>query len=209
MLSALIEGIVLGITLAFLIGPGFVALIQTSLHRGLFAGWQFSVGVVMSDLFLIALSYFGAISFLGKAENQLGVGILGGVVLMVFGIVTFTRRHKINAPIRLEVNQWSNRFFKYVSKGFFMNIFNPFLLIFWMGVTGVATAKYGIPSREILVFYTGTLMAVFTTDILKVLGAHQIKRFLTPRLLSILNRVVGITLFVFGLALMARVVFFL
>ena len=157
MLTALIEGIILGITLAFLIGPSFIALIQTSIHRGLYSGLQFSAGVALSDLTLIALSYFGALHFLSADQNQFRIGLIGGLIVIGFGVVTFTRKHTIATPVNHEIkrkteNFFTGRFFKYVSKGYFMNIFNPFLLIFWIGVMSLVSSKYEIPSKEIIVF---------------------------------------------------------
>jgi threonine/homoserine/homoserine lactone efflux protein len=216
MITALIEGLVMGVTLAFLIGPSFISMIQTSIHRGLYAGIQFAVGVVFSDVALIALSYFGALQFLGAAHNQLRFGIIGGIIVVGFGVVTFTRRHKISSSsqMALEVQRktgsfFSGRFFRYVSKGFFMNIFNPFLLLFWLGVMSLVTAKYGIPSREILVFFSGTVSAVFVTDIMKCFLANRIKQRLNIKVLTWINRIVGLLMVVFGLALIIRVVLFI
>lgn len=216
MINALIEGVVMGITLAFLIGPSFISLIQTSIYRGFYAGIQFSVGVALSDATLIALSYLGALQFLGAEHNQLRFGIIGGVIVVGFGIVTFTRRHTISSsppiPKGLQMKTdrfFSSRFFRYVSKGYFMNIFNPFLLIFWLGVMSLVSTKYGIPSKEILMFFTGTLSAVFLTDLFKCFLAQRIKKHLNIKVLTWINRIVGVVMVGFGLALIIRVVFFI
>jgi threonine/homoserine/homoserine lactone efflux protein len=216
MISALIEGLVMGVTLAFLVGPSFISLIQTSIHRGFYSGMQFAVGIALSDLTLIALSYIGALQFLGAEHNQLRMGIIGGIIVIGFGIVTFTRRHTISSSpqVTLEMQRktdrfFSGRFFRYVSKGYFMNIFNPFLLIFWLGVMSLVSAKYGIPSREIWVFFTGTIAAVFTTDILKCFLSQRIKQRLNIRVLTWINRIVGLMMVLFGLVLILRVAFFI
>jgi threonine/homoserine/homoserine lactone efflux protein len=216
MVTALIEGLVMGVTLAFLIGPSFISMIQTSIHRGFYAGIQFAIGVVLSDITLIVLSYFGALQFLGAEQNQLRFGIVGGLIVVGFGVVTFTRRHKISSSPHMAVNMqrktdrlFSGRFFRYMSKGYFMNIFNPFLLIFWLGVMSLVSAKYGIPSKEILVFFAGTVSAVFVTDILKCFLANRIKQRLNIKVLTWVNRIVGLLMVAFGLALIARVAFFI
>lgn len=206
MLSTLFEGVVLGITLAFLVGPGFVALIQTSIHRGFIHGVQFAIGVVFSDFALIALSYLGALQLLNDADNQFSVGLVGGIILIVFGIVTTTRKStSIPHSASIEVKVRSSRFLKYFFKGFFMNIFNPFLLIFWMGMMGLVTSKHGIGSKEVIVFFIGALSTVFLTDLVKCFIAHKIKRFLNVKVLTWLNRIVGILLIVFGIVLIVRV----
>ena len=204
----------MGITLAFLVGPSFVSLLQTSIHRGFYAGVQFAFGIVLSDITLIALSYFGALQFLGADQNQLHMGVIGGLIVIGFGVVTFTRRYHIASPVSVELGPktdrfFSSRLFKYVSKGYFMNIFNPFLLIFWLGVMSLVSSKYGIPSREIILFFSGTIAAVFATDLIKCIIANRIKRRLTPKVLTLVNRVVGLLLVAFGIGLIIRVVYYL
>lgn len=205
MTSALIQGIILGITLAFLIGPSFISLVQTSIHRGFYSGMQFAIGIVLSDLTLIALSYLGALQILQNQRNELLVGIIGGIILIGFGAVTFTRKYVMPAPVSIGVRVSGRGVLKYIMKGFFMNIFNPFLLLFWIGVMGLITPKYGIPSKELLVFFSGTLAAVFLTDLFKVFIAHRIKRYLNARVLTIINRIVGVCLILFGIGLIIRV----
>jgi threonine/homoserine/homoserine lactone efflux protein len=214
MITALIEGIAMGLTLAFLIGPSFVSLLQTSIHRGFYAGIQFAIGIVLSDLTLIALSYLGALQFLGADQNQLRMGIIGGLIVIGFGIVTFTRKHHIASPVKLEISIKTEGFFnsrllKYVSKGYFMNIFNPFLLIFWLGVMSLVSSKYGIPSKEIFTFFAGTISTVFVTDMFKCVVANRIKKRLNFKVLTMLNHVVGIIMVAFGLSLIVRVLIFI
>lgn len=213
MAVSLIEGMIMGLTLAFLVGPSFVSLLQTSIHRGFYAGVQFALGVALSDLTLIVLSYFGALQFLGADKNQLRMGVIGGIIVIGFGIVTFTRRYHISSPVNVELGPRTDRFFsgklfKYVSKGYFMNIFNPFLLIFWLGVMSLVSSKYGLPSKEIFIFFAGTVSAVFVTDLLKCIVANRIKRRLTPGVLTLVNRIVGLVMVAFGIGLIIRVVFF-
>ncbi len=209
MAIALLEGIILGITLAFLIGPGFIALVHTSLQRGFTSGVQFALGIAMSDVILIALSYLGALQFLSRAQNQLTIGIIGGLVLIGFGIYTFMQKYTIQKPVKIKVKLQTERFFKYFFKGFFLNLFNPFLLVFWIGVMSLVSAKYGIPSREINLFFAGTIGAVFLTDSIKSFVAHRIKRYLNMKVLTIINRIVGLLLVAFGVVLIIRVALFL
>ncbi len=214
MITALIEGIIMGVTLAFLVGPSFVSLLQTSIHRGFYAGVQFAIGIALSDITLISLSYFGALQFLGAEQNQLKMGVIGGIIVIGFGIVTFTRKHRISSPVKIDIQLkteglFNGRWIKYMSKGYFMNIFNPFLLIFWLGVMGLISSKYGIPSKEIFVFFIGTVSAVFLTDLLKCIVANRIKKYLNPKTLTLVNRIVGLCMIGFGIVLIVRVVFFL
>lgn len=209
MTSALIEGVILGFTLAFLIGPSFIALVQTSISKGFYAGVQFSLGIALSDLVLIALSYLGALQLITSPGHQVSVGIIGGAILIGFGVYTFTRKQKILSPKNIDVPIGTGKLFKHISKGFFLNIFNPFLLVFWIGVVGLASSRYGVQSREIIIFFTGALSTVILTDMVKSFIAHRIKRYLNLKTLSLMNRLVGISLVGFGIGLIIRVLLLL
>jgi threonine/homoserine/homoserine lactone efflux protein len=208
MTVALIEGMILGLTMSLLIGPGFITIVQTSIHRGLHSGFQVAFGISLSDITLITLSYLGAMKFLSIGSNQIAFGIIGGTVLMGFGLWTYRRRHTPYPPAGMQLKLSTGRFFKYFSKGFLLNIFNPFIFIFWFGVVSLMGAKFGIPSKEILIFFAGTISVIFTMDIIKCFVAQKIRRRLNMKILNLLNRFVGILLFIFGIALITRVIFF-
>lgn len=207
MASSLIEGIVLGFTLAFLIGPAFIALVQTSIHRGLKSGMLFALGIALSDLTLISLSYLGAIQFLQESSNQFYVGIIGGFILIGFGIFTFFKKYKVSTHrgIEIKVTVTGGGNFRYIIKGFFMNILNPFLLIFWLGVMSFVSAKYGVGTKEVVTFFTAAIVTVFVTDSFKCLIANHIRRYLNILILTWVNRLVGASLVVFGLVMFIRV----
>jgi len=207
MVAATIEGIILGITLAFLIGPAFIALVQTSIHNGLNSGLLFALGISLSDLALISLSYLGAIQFLDSQANKLLVGIIGGSILIIFGLFTFFKKYKVSTSrgIEVKVTVTGGGIFRYILKGFFMNILNPFLLIFWLGVMSFVSARFGVATKEVVSFFTAAIIAVFTTDTLKCLAASRLRRILNIAILTWVNKGVGVFLVIFGLVMVARV----
>jgi threonine/homoserine/homoserine lactone efflux protein len=211
MATSLIEGIILGVTLAFLIGPAFIALIQTSIHSGLHSGLLFALGIALSDITLIALSYLGANQFLQNADNQFYVGIIGGFILIGFGLFNFFRKYQVstNRGIEIKVTVTGGGHIRHILKGFFLNFLNPFLLIFWLGVMSFVSAKYGVGTKEVVSFFTGAIGAVFVTDTFKCLIASRIRRYLNITILTWVNRLVGITLVIFGVVMFIRVFLYL
>lgn len=207
MVASLFEGIILGITLAFLIGPAFISLIQTSIHGGLKSGILFAFGISLSDLTLISLSYMGAIQFINSEENQLVVGVIGGSILIGFGIYTFFKKYMVSTRRGIEVKLTvsGGGFFRYIIKGFIMNILNPFLLIFWIGVMSFVSAKYGVGTKEVVTFFTAAIITVFVTDTVKCFIANTLRRFMNITILTWVNRAVGITLVIFGVVMFYRV----
>jgi len=208
MLVHFIKGALLGFTVAFIIGPVFFTLIQTSIYRGFRAGVQLAFGVVLSDLFLIMLSYVGLLQLLNNGQNYFIVGSVGGVLLIFIGLVTAMRAPSLdkktaNATIIVKKPGAAT----YITKGFIMNVLNPFLLIFWITIMSIHTVKEDVVKSEIIVFFTGTLFTIFLTDVVKCYVAKKLKRFITERILLLINRGVGVLLIAFGLVLIFRVIF--
>lgn len=201
----IIEGVVLGLTLAIMLGPALFALLQTSIHRGLKEGIILAFGIFLSDLALVSLCYLGMLQLIDDNKtNNLLFGVIGGAILIGFGIYTFTRKIQIDEENNAILEGRKPRLYTYFLKGFFLNFTNPFIWIFWVGVMGLVKANYSPDNRNIIEFFSGTLITVFSTDILKCLIANKIRQRLKPKVLMLTNHVVGILMALFGIALIIR-----
>lgn len=205
MLNVLLQGIGLGFTLSILLGPVFFALLQTSIQKGFKNGLLLALGIFLSDLTLVFLSYLGANRIIYAGDNKLVLGIVGGSILLAFGLYTYNRKIKFRELRPRDIPFNTTGAIKGVVKGYFLNIVNPFLWIFWMGWMGVVTSNYGTEPKYIFTFFGATLATVLTFDILKCYLANKIKRFTKPRTMRLINRIVGIIMISFGLILMGRV----
>ena len=206
MFDAILSGIALGLVLAMLIGPVFFLLIDTSIKRGFKIAVWLAVGVLLSDAFYIIITYFSssAISFMKLYAREIGLG--GGGLLIVFGLLNFLKKPHVSAvELELPVNHQKPivDFFK----GFMMNLLNPFVLLFWLGVAGGLSVGAASSNTYISVFYTSVLMTVLMTDLLKAWLAVRLKRILRPGILQTVNKVSGIGLIIFGLRTIYLVVF--
>ena len=65
-MEIVLNGIISGIVLAFLIGPVFFTIIQTSIERGFWSGVFVAIGVSFSDALYILVSYLGLDSVYGE-----------------------------------------------------------------------------------------------------------------------------------------------
>ena len=206
-MGPLIEGVILGLTLAifFGFGPALFALLQTTIHRGFLSGLLLAIGIFLSDLVLVALCFLGAIQIISKPENNLAFGIISGIILIIFGIVTYTRPAQLNNSQEIKAKPpWLGT---YIFKGFFLNIANPFVWIFWMGVVVGMTANYEANVNSMIIFFSATLLTVLLSDILKCFASYKIKRFLTPKIMLWINRIAGIGLVLFGMFLIIKAFF--
>lgn len=199
-----IEGILLGLTLAVLFGPALFALLQTSIHRGFRAGAFIAAGIILSDLTIIMLSYLGVTQLLMNQRNYVFLGLLSGIILIVFGLVTFNRKAGALGNNNGETEKMPT-VTTFLLKGFFLNFANPFIWLFWISLTVGISANYGQDKSDILIFFAGALLAIFGTDIAKVIIANRIKRFLTITFMTWVNRIVGVILCSFGIVVIVRV----
>jgi threonine/homoserine/homoserine lactone efflux protein len=199
-----IEGILLGLTLAVLFGPALFTLLQTSIHRGFRAGMLIATGIILSDLAIVMLCYFGVTQLLMNQRNYLVLGLLSGLILIGFGLVTFNRKAS-----GLNNNNGANEKMPgattFILKGFLLNFANPFIWIFWISLMVGISANYDQNKTAILVFFAGALITIFGTDIAKVIIANRIKQFLTITFMTWVNRLVGVILCSFGIVLIVRV----
>jgi threonine/homoserine/homoserine lactone efflux protein len=204
-MHSIIEGIIMGLTLSlfFGFGPAMVAEIQTSILRGFWAAVLLAFGVFISDALLVALGFLGAVQIF--ENNKILLGIAGGIILIIFGIVTYRR------PVMIKVDNDDPDFKKkqpyfttYILKGFFINITNPFIWIFWMGIVVGFTANYKADMLRLVSFFVSALGVVFLFDILKIFSAYKIKKYLQTHNIVWINRIAGVGLVVFGIYLVIR-----
>jgi threonine/homoserine/homoserine lactone efflux protein len=207
-MTPFVQGVLLGLTFAVLLGPAFFALIQTSIHRGFRFGAYLAIGIFLSDLVALLLCYFGASQILGSdpRENKY-FSIIGGIILIIFGTYTFSRRAMEQSSDN-EGNNLSDgpsAFYVYIIKGFFLNALNPGMWFLWITIVVSISANYGVNNQAILFFLMGTLATIFATDIAKCFVSNQIKRFVNARVMTWMNRIVGIVLIGFGTYLVINV----
>lgn len=202
-MNPFIEGAILGLTLAVLLGPALFALIQTSIHRGFRSGMLLAVGIFFSDLTLVMLTFIGATKILSNDSNRLFFGFVSGIILIGYGIVTYRRRVAMNSNGEL-IEKNKPAWYTYLLKGYFLNIANPFVWLFWMGVTVGVTSSYGDDTQKAIFFFSGTLFTIFATDTIKSYIAKRIKGMLNPANIKKVNHAVGVLLIFFGIVLMGR-----
>jgi threonine/homoserine/homoserine lactone efflux protein len=190
-----IKGISFGLLLAIMLGPVFFALLQTSLHEGFKAGAYLAFGVFLSDTAVVTLCYTFA-SFIRMVDSHhTAMSWVGGILLIGFGVFNFFHKIKLK-----EVDDDKKTVHAhFVLKGFLLNMLNPAVFFFWLGVTSLVSTKDGYTRAHEITFFACTLITVLSTDLLKSFIAHRIKNFLKPNVMTWMNRIIGIILVVFGL----------
>ncbi|MFD1314083.1 LysE family translocator [Namhaeicola litoreus] len=205
MLNESLNAILLGIGLAFMIGPVFFTLIETSVTKGARAAIVFDLGVILADISFISLAYFGSVGFLERIQNDSRVYLFGGLVLIAFGVFTIVKKSGETgiANSKLRVNEPSN-YLKLFLKGFFLNFINVGVLAFWFAVVIAVTASLELDKNKIIQYFATTMITFFVIDLFKIVVSKQLKSKLTPIVLHKMQFGLGIVFIVFGLILAAK-----
>jgi threonine/homoserine/homoserine lactone efflux protein len=197
-MESILNGIISGIVLAFLIGPVFFTIIQTSIERGFWSGMFVAIGVSLSDTFYITLSYLGIYQIFDRGNFREYLAYLGGIVLLGMGLYyLFVKSRKLAKydPEKVQANSPS----KLIFKGFVINGLSPMVLIFWLGTVSVATTKLGYETPgKAIPFFAAIVCTVFLTDLLKAKLADKLRTVLTQKFIRTMNLVLGIALVIFG-----------
>jgi threonine/homoserine/homoserine lactone efflux protein len=204
-MNPFLQGIVMGFTITLSIGPGFVALFQTSVMRGVKAGFVLATGILMSDLMLISISYFG-LSNLIITGNQKIMGIIAGIILIISGSFSVWGKPVVAHQKAKNLPDLSSRLPVLFLKGFLLNIANPFVLIFWIGIMGFAGSKYGMHSQGFFIFFLGLISTAFSSDLMKCYLSGFLKKALSSATIIIINRVMGIIFILTGFLVMYKVI---
>ena len=191
---AFLEGYGVGFAMIVFIGPVFFTLLKSSLQFGFWGGMSVTFGILFSDVVCVALCSFGAIPFFRNPDNQFWLAIAGGAILIGLGVKYIIKPFLFSEnTVVLQSRHYSTLF----TKGFIVNFVNPFVFLVWIGVIGYGRTKFGF-TADLAIFLSAALLAILTTDSLKVIFAHRIKSFIRPTILLNVYRVIGVLLIGFG-----------
>jgi len=205
MISLIYQTVVIVILLSFSFGPAFFALLNTSIKHGSREGSLLAIGVVLSDLFVCLLVIYlislGATRYIQDEKNQRFMGIMAGVLLVVFGSFYFKKPVK-KSEDTIELASPSTK--NLILKGFFLNLLNPAVWLLWLGNVTAVSKTFDYSVIKMLIYFGITLGLVLTVEIFKASLASKIKRYLTEKLMRMFNYTTGVLLIAFGIGLMYK-----
>jgi threonine/homoserine/homoserine lactone efflux protein len=204
-MNPFLQGLLMGLTVTVSIGPGFMALFQTSIVRGVKSGFVLAIGILISDLVLISISYLGLSNLIVKS-NHIVFGIIAGSILIISGSISVFSRFASNFNNPEYLPDLNSRLPILLLKGFLLNIANPFVLIFWIGIMGFAASNYGMHSFGFFIFFLGLLSTAFSSDLIKCYLSGYLKKILSSRTIVVVNKVIGAIFIAIGFFVIYRVV---
>ena len=207
MIEALLKGITLGLILSITVGPVIFSILKQSLNNGHKGGLAFVLGVSFSDISLVLLSNVFTELFRTLESYRKEIGVAGSLFLISLGVFfLFFKKVKVNESGELAIIKFRKRdYAKIFLSGYFMNILNPAVILFWL-TTSTTFVEHTLQQR--IIIFSTCLVLVLSGDITKVMLAGRIRKKLTPHNIHIINRVNGLILVGFGVALLSGILFY-
>ena len=195
---ALLQGVQLGVILFFIVGPLFLLILEETIKSGKRAAFLLAFGLWLSECMFAAISHFGLHSFLDGKEIDYRFGYVAALILILVGITSIKSRNKIHEPTEFKFAKSTNLFLK----GFLINTFNPFVLLFWLGIATQVDYK----PHETQLFYFGLLATIILGDLLKIFFSDRISQKLKTKHLEYIRAFGGVLLIIFGLVIVFRII---
>lgn len=207
MIDDILTGIPLGFFLSFMIGPVFFVLLETSITKGFRAAMSFDFGVVLADIFFIAVAYFSSYRLIQSIKDDPALFIFGGIIMFTYGLITFLKlrkAHKLIDPDEVFIEIIKKDYFSLFIKGFLLNFINIGVLGFWLAIIITFGPKFDMEANRMAIFFSAVIGSYLITDIGKVLLAKQLRSKLTPTNIIKIKKVSSVLLIVFGVVLMIQ-----
>ncbi|MCK0123188.1 LysE family translocator [Gelidibacter sp. F2691] len=208
MFDDILSAIPFGIILAFTIGPVFFVLLETSATKGFKSALIFDLGVMLADVLFIAVAFFSTNKLLEKIKDDPNFLVFGGVILVVYGTISFTKTSKSFRSIVREYHkvELQKNYGKLFLKGFLLNFINIGVLVGWVGFIIIANS-FTETKGGVMVFLSTILVTYFIIDIFKILIAKKLKNKLTPRLIFKTKKIIALVILGFGILLLSQAFF--
>lgn len=210
----LIIGLLCGIALSmfFSFGPAFFGLIQNSIQYGFRKAMAFAIGVSLSDVIVVFLMLTVLKNLdMEAALHNVYVASIGGAIIAIMGVITFRKKAVAAADTKSRVkfrDDGNTRMRHLVLQGFLLNIFNPFIWIYWVSVITLLSGEVGLFGIDRYIFFAGLLGGTLGTDLLKCRLAALLQQWFTAKVLNLFNKGVGLALIAFAIYLIVAMILY-
>jgi len=196
MIELILSAVGLGIMLSLVfIGPIFFLLIETSFCRGPRHAIALDLGVIAADILCIAAALFASGDLVQLIDKHPGFYRITALIILVYAIYMMVSKTKMHLPG--EEKLISQNYFRTFLNGFFFNILNIGVVLFWL-VT-VISVRNAYPDLDEFLLYMALVVATYLfIDFIKIYLAKQFHYKLTDILATRIRNVVGFILLIFS-----------
>ncbi|HEX2946275.1 MAG TPA: LysE family transporter [Clostridia bacterium] len=201
MIEVFLKSLLIGYSGAVMPGSLLTYTLDKSMKAGAKAGFLISVGHALLELVLVILIFLGAGKYLGTTAAQTVIGILGGLVLIFFGVGMVT--DIVKGRISIDFNKPADgKYGNIIVGGALISASNPYFIIWWaavgLGLIMNAYNSLGIPG--IVLFYFGHILADFTWYCFISALISKARTFINLKVYRAVIILLGICLVGFGLS---------
>ncbi|GKV68867.1 amino acid transporter [Sporosarcina sp. NCCP-2716] len=197
-MNTLLLYFVLGVSLAAPVGPVKTVLLNTGIKNGFFHAWFFSLGSIATDVLYMGAVYFGIGKFIHSPLLQIILWSFGCFVLLYTGIENLLKLNRAGLDPKAVKR---DRLRKSIISGFFMSMFNPITILFWLGIYGSMLARTaGMASgTQILLNSFAILAGIMVVDFILSFLSNGARRLLSAPLLTFVSLLSSFSMIGFGL----------
>ncbi len=193
--SFFLRGMIIGLSIAAVVGPMCILCIQRTLSRGHLYGLVSGLGIATADAVYGSIAAFGLTVIASLLISQQGwLRLIGGMFLVYLGIKTI-----LSKPAERAATAQANNFLAAYVSTFLLTITNPMTILSFAAIfagLGVGGASKSYLTATLVVcgvFAGSTLWWCFLTS-----GISLLRQKFTPLWLLWINRLSGAVIMGFG-----------
>lgn len=199
MIQVFLQSMLIGYSGAIMPGSLLTYTLDKSIKSGTKAGLMISIGHALLELVLVILIFLGIGKYLGTPLTQLIIGILGGIVLIFFGVSMVKDIYLGKVSIDLK-NEPDGKYGNILIGGALISASNPYFIVWWaaVGLGLIMNAYNTFGLIGVILFYFGHIMSDITWYVFVSALISKTRSFINLKIYKIIISVLGISLIVFG-----------
>ncbi|GHO87439.1 LysE family translocator [Dictyobacter formicarum] len=195
-ISFLFRGLLIGLSVAAVVGPMSVLCIQRTLHKGFLYGLISGLGVATADGLYGCIAGFGLTAIASFLVHQQGwVRLVGGLFLIYLGLKTlFTRPAKRAASVA-SASSWPGA---YLST-FLLTLTNPLTILSFAAIfAGLGVGSGDSNFMSALLVVSGVFLGSALWWLLLTGGISLVRGRFNAQWMLWINRISGLVITIFG-----------
>ncbi|CAI8271681.1 MAG: hypothetical protein CNE98_00845 [Bacteroidetes bacterium MED-G17] len=184
-----------------MIGTVFFAVLNKSINEGSKQGIYFTLGLGLSDFFMISAAVFGS-RFIPFVEYYSGyLKAFGGIFLIAYGLYNLLFNKKPQKKnTALSWRQSSSN----ITLGFLLNSLNPANFMGWVSLAIYLKSRYNLSTLLIAVVLGSIAILIILSDSLASVYAQKLQRCLNTKRIRQINIVTGLVFIFSGVGVLAN-----
>ncbi len=201
MLTAFIEGFILGLGAAVPVGPINI-LIMTNALKNYKNAVSIGFGAMSADITYLALILLGLFTFVKNQTLQMIFGIFGSLFLTYIAYLIFKGR---NEKVELDPNKIKDAHTKVISnylKGYSLTLLNPYTIGFWISVSAYISTKNLSFGWTLFGLFSG----IFLWITLMPYAIHKTKHLFSQNIIKNISIVAAAIILFFAVGMILNIV---